>query len=111
MNSMCAQEAHVVHTTRLGFGSAMPHTRPFDIDADEVLGGKAFSKSDTIFTASAAQFQYYGIVVAEEGFVPLSEERMAGRIRGHRRRLHHVGVSRHIGKFGEFVLTHASGCD
>ena len=101
-----SQETDVVHFFFVRFRCPAPHAGALDIDADKILFGEEFTESHAIFSASTTEFEHDGAVVFEEIAVPFAAKRVGRRVRRLKRGFDNVGVGRHLGKLGEFVLTH-----
>ena len=99
-------KGHVCHTFVERFGGSGPHACAFDVDADKVFLGKSACQTDSVFSASAAEFKHDGMVVLEELPVPRA-------FQGKRSiewlafcRLEDVGIAGHVGEFLQFVFGH-----
>ena len=101
-----SQETDVVHFFFVRFRCPAPHAGALDIDADKILFGEEFTESHAIFSASTTEFEHDGAVVFEEIAVPFAAKRVGRRVRCLKWGFDNVGVGRHLGKLGEFVLTH-----
>ena len=105
-----AQERHIAQPFAEGFGGSVPHTRPLDVDADEVEVWEHAGEPHAVFAPSAPELEHDGVGVAEEMAVPLSAKGVAGTFGGLEGCLHHVGIGGHVGEFREFIFPHNRRC-
>ena len=109
---MGAQEGHVRHALVERLRGPRPHTGALDIDADEVFVGEEAGQAHGIFAAATAQFEDDGRIAVEEVGVPApaqGERRLVRRAGGRVGGFKHMGIGRHVGKFGKFILSHLQG--
>ena len=103
----CAQEAYVVHPAVRGGLRAAPHACALDVDADVVALRVALSQRDGVFALAAAQFQYDGIVVAEEITVPVPFQRVVAVEHLVEFGLHETFESQVLAEPAELVFAHS----
>ena len=94
-----AQESHVGHPAFQRFFRACPHTRSFDVHANEVLLGEELAQPHGVFSFPATQFQHDRVVVVEETLVPMPFHVEALFLQGRERILEYMREARHIVEF------------
>ena len=96
---ICTQKGYILHSRSQGIGGSGPHTRPFNIDTDEIFIGKHLCQSYGILSPTTAQFKHNRTVIAEKLFMPLAFHVKSHIVRHRVRILKHMRITCHIGKF------------